>query len=92
MEKELRDKNNILKKKKEEIEDLITEINNIKNTVKNEDVKNINKDIIKYIKKIKKEKRKYNGKNNKNNKSKKKEISKNSENIQVNFSDDEDND
>ena len=81
LKKDLRKEIKISNNKNKEISSLLTEINLIKDTVKNDNVKNIRNDIAKYIKKLKLEKRIKFKKNNIND-----------ENIQVNFSDDNDDD
>ena len=81
LKKDLRKEIQISNNKNKEISSLLTEINLIKDTVKNDNVKNIRNDIAKYIKKLKLEKRIKFKKNNIND-----------ENIQVNFSDDNDDD
>ena len=85
LKKELKEKENICKQKNIEISSLLTEINSIKNTVKNDDVKSTKSEIVKYIKKIKKQKGIIESSNNEE-----EEIEKNNdENIQVDFSDNE---
>ena len=69
LKKELKIKEKILKEKKDEISSLQTEINSIKNAVKNDDIQSTRGDIIQYVKKLKKEKRNKN--RNKINKNKK---------------------
>ena len=57
LQKELRAKVNISKEKDNEISLLLTEINEIRTTIKNDEVKSTQEDIVNYIKKIKKEKK-----------------------------------
>lgn len=91
LKKEFKAKDCITKKKNNEISSLLEEINSIKNTVKNEDVKSTKSEIIQYITQLKKEKEIKHNYNN--NEIENEEIEKNNlndENIQVDFSENED--
>ena len=86
LKKELQSKINISKEKDKEISLLLTEINEIRNTVKNDEIRSTQDDIVNYIKKIKKER----GVEETYTESEK-ETEKNNENIQVDFTDSYDN-
>ena len=87
LKKELKEKEDICKQKNIEISSLLTEINSIKNTVRNDDFKSTKSEITKYIKKIKKQRGIIETSSKENNEN---EIEKNNdENIQVDFSDNE---
>ena len=56
LKKELNTKEKILKEKKDEISSLLTEINSIRNVIKNDEIQSTSREIIQYVKKLKKEK------------------------------------